>query len=107
MKLSVADTTILTYTIDVTCAGAKLGGLRTELQVGQTVTLQRGPKKARFRIVWVRQLTPKELHAGVECLEPQAGFLGVDLSEKEPGGDKNFDTLMTLLTKNSCPAPRQ
>lgn len=107
VKLSLADVTLLTYTIDITCAGARLGGLRTALQPGQTVVLHRGPKKARFRIVWVQQVTPKEIHAGVECLEPQAGFLGVDLSEQERGGDKNFDTLMTLLSKNSRPEPRR
>ena len=106
VKVSVGDTTHLTHTIDVTCTGARLGGLHAELQPGQTVVLHRGLKKARFRVVWVERRTPKEIHAGLECLEPQSGFLGVDLSQ-EHESDKNFETLLTLLSKNSKPAPAQ
>ena len=48
--------------------------LRTQLQPGMIVSLQRGPRKAKFRIAWIRQLVPNELQAGVECLEPQSNF---------------------------------
>ena len=100
VKVSVGDATFFSHTIDVTCTGTRLGGLYTDLQPGQTVMLQRGQKKARFRVVWVQRLTAKELHAGLECLEPQRSFLGVDLSEEERES-KNLETLMTLLTKSS------
>jgi PilZ domain len=104
VKVLLGSATLLTHTIDITCSGARLGGLHTELQPGQTVVLHRGTKKARFRVVWVERMTAKELHVGVECLEPQSGFLGVDLSEQEREGEKSFQTLMTLLSKNSKPA---
>jgi len=46
------------------------------------ISLQRGSKKAKFRIAWIRQLAPTELQAGVESLEPQNIFWGVDLSDQ-------------------------
>ena len=108
VKVTLGDATLLTHTIDVTCTGARLGGLHTELQPGQTVVLHRGPKKARFRVIWVRHVTSKEIHVGLECLEPQNGFLGIDLSDQEREGDKSFETFMTLLSKSSKSAePRQ
>ncbi len=98
VKVSVRGTTQLAYTVDLARAGARLGGLRTALQVGETVTLQRGSHKAKFRIVWIQQLNANEMQAGVESLEPQDSFLGVDLSEQEGEGRKTVDMLMTLLT---------
>jgi hypothetical protein len=98
VKVSVRGATHLAYTVDLARAGARLGGLRTELQVGETVILQRGSHKAKFRIVWVQQLNPNEMQAGVESLEPQDSFLGIDLSEQEGEGRKTVDMLMTLLT---------
>ena len=101
VKLSLGDATLLTHTIDITCAGARLGGLRAELQPGQTVVLHRGAKKARFRVVWVQHLDANEIHAGLECLEPQDKFLGLDLSAEEHRGEKNVEMLMTLLSRSS------
>lgn len=99
VKLSVGDATQLAHTVDITCSGARLGGLRTMLQPGGMVMLQRGSQKARCRVAWVRQLAPNEFQAGLECLEPENTFLGVDLSGNE--GEKNVETLMTLLSKSS------
>jgi hypothetical protein len=53
-----------------------------------------------FRIAWVRQLSPNELQAGVEALEPQSNFWGVDLSDREREAKKQTQALMTLLS--SC-----
>ena len=68
-----ADTvTLLAYTVDITDGGARLGGLRGELQPGMIVSLQRGSHKAKFRVAWVQELAPNELRAGLECLNRTA-----------------------------------
>ena len=105
VKVCIGDATLITHTLDIACSGARLGGLHAELQVGQTVVLQLGPKKARFKVVWVERRTPKELHAGLECLEPQSGFLGVDLTDQQ-AADKSFDSLMTLLKSSKAATAR-
>lgn len=66
------------------------------------ISLQRGARKAEFRVEWIKQLAPNEFQAGIESLEPQNNFWGVDLS-----GDvdikKDGETLMSL----SWPAPQK
>jgi len=106
VKVSVGVATQLAHSVDITCAGARLGGLRAALHPGETVILQRGSQKARCRVAWVRQLGPNEIQAGLEFLEPQNTFLGVDLSGNERQGERSVEMLMTLLSKNSrsdCP----
>jgi PilZ domain-containing protein len=106
VKLSVGDASHMAHTMDITCSGARLGGLRAQLKTGDTVTLQRGSQKARFRIIWIQQLGPNEIQAGVECLERQNSFLGVDLSDEERNGKKDVGMLMSLLAAAKSPQPR-
>jgi hypothetical protein len=73
------------------------------LQPGVIISLQRGSKKAKFRITWTRQVAPNELQAGVESLELQDNFWGVDLSDREREAEKDVKALMTLLS--SCSKP--
>ena len=101
VKVSLAGTSHLAHTVDIACEGTRLGGLRTELRLGEIVSLQRGSQKAKFRIVWIRQLGPNEIQAGVESLEPREDFLGVDLKAPERGPEKDVDMLMTLLSQAS------
>ena len=106
VKHSVGDASHMAHTMDITCAGARLGGLRAQLKAGDTVTLQRGSQKARFRVIWIQQLGPNEIQAGVECLERQGNFLGVDLSDEERNGKKDVDMLMSLLAGSKSTQPR-
>ena len=99
VKVSTDKVTLLAYTVDITDSGARLGGLRTDLQLGMIVSLQRGPHKARFRVAWVQELAPNELRAGVECLEPHSNFWGVNLADRDEV-KKDMQALMTLLTSN-------
>ena len=99
VKVSIDKVDLLAYTVDTTDGGARVGGLRTQLQPGMIVSLQRGSHKAKFRIAWVRELAPNELQAGVECLEPRSNFWGVNLSDRE-NQVKDMQGLMTLLTSN-------
>jgi hypothetical protein len=100
VKMWTDTDTHLAHTIDVACTGARLGALRRQLQVGTVVTLQRGPKKAKFRIVWMRQLTPTEAQAGVEALDSQDEFWGIRLSDRE-GEDKKDMRAFLMLLSNS------
>ena|SRR6266849_5409741 len=101
VKVSTDRVALLAYTVDITDSGARLGGLRTELQLGMIVSLQRGSHKAKFRIAWVRELAPNELQAGVECLEPRSNFWGVNLSDRENEVKKDTEALMTLLSSKA------
>jgi hypothetical protein len=102
VKVSVDKATHLAHTVDIADTGARLGGLRTQLQPGMIVSLQRGSHNAKFRIAWIRQLAPNELQAGVECLEPQNKFWGVDLSDREDEAEKDWQALMTVLVPKSA-----
>ena len=100
VKVSTDTVTLLAYTVDITDGGARLGGLRGELQLGMIVSLQRGSHKAKFRVAWVQDLAPNELRAGVECLEPHSNFWGVNLADRDNEAKKDLQALMTLLTSN-------
>jgi hypothetical protein len=100
VKISVGKVTGLAHTIDITPSGARLGALRTQLQPGTTISLQRGPKKAQFRIEWIKQLAPNELQAGIKALEPQNNFWGVNLAD-DLDAKKDMETLMSLLSRPS------
>jgi len=70
------------------------------------ITLQRGAKKAEFRVEWIKQLAPNELQAGIESLEPQNSFWGVNLSDEGSEAQKESQqALMTLLSGRSKSVP--
>lgn len=50
-------------TVDITCEGARIGGLRQQLRPGIVIDLRRQMKTAKFRVVWVLQLGPNEIQA--------------------------------------------
>lgn len=76
VKIVDGDSTQHIHTLDICGSGARIGGLRSQLQVGGTIVLHRGVRNAKFRIVWIRQLAPNEVHAGVEALESDNGLFG-------------------------------
>jgi PilZ domain len=106
VKISVAKETLLAHTLDISHNGARLGALRTELQPGTVVSVRRGSKKADFRVTWVRQLAANEVQVGIECLEAQDNFWGVNLSDQNGRGKDNMEAFMTLLTSTSRKDPR-
>ena len=102
VKVAVDKVTHFAHTIDITPSGARLGTLRTQLQPGMIITLRRGLKKAEFRVQWIRQLSPTELQAGIESLEPQKqhNFWGVNLSDQFEA-KKDMQAFLTLLSSRS------
>jgi hypothetical protein len=101
VKVSIDAVTHLAHTIDITQTGARLGALRTELQPGTIVILQRGSQRAKFQIAWSKQLAPNELQAGIESLQPTGNFWGVDLSDDSEAKKESQQALMTLLAGRS------
>ena len=97
VKVSIGGITHLAHTFDLTYVGARLGGLRAELKHGQVISLPRGPKKATFKVVWVQQMGPNEVQAGVQAVEVQNNFWGVDLSETERESKSSVEALMSLV----------
>ena len=99
VKAIIGGATHLAHTLDISHSGARIGGIRSKLQVGMMVELQRGPRKAQFHIRWIQELSPTEMRIGIESPEPQETFWGVDLS----GNDLSTqtDALMALLSSPS------
>jgi len=85
------------HTIDITETGARVGGLHTVIEPGQLITLQRGQAKARFRVIWTKQLSPSELHAGIESAELDKNIWGFDLQDPEETAGKDNEFLMQVL----------
>jgi hypothetical protein len=85
------------HTIDITETGARVGGLHTVIEPGQLITLQRGQAKARFRVIWTKQLSPSELHAGIESAELDKNIWGFDLQDPEKTAGKDNEFLMQVL----------
>lgn len=108
VKVLIDQVTHLAHTVDITDSGARLGALRMQLQPGTIISLQRGSQRAKFQIAWVRQLAPTELQAGIESLQPQNSFWGVDLSARSAEIKKEAQqALMTLLSGHSKAAKRK
>jgi hypothetical protein len=82
VKVSVGHVTHLAHTVDITSTGARLVAYQTHLQPRMIVGLQCGSKKRKFRVEWTKRLSPNEIQAGIECLQPpRSNFWGVDLSD--------------------------
>jgi hypothetical protein len=97
VKVSIGDGAGLAYTMDITSHGARLGGVQITFEAGQTVSLTRNGRKANFRVVWIRQISPKEIHAGIEAMQPVDSFWGVDLSDREQAAKKDIEAMMSLM----------
>ena len=58
-------------TINISRKGARVGGVRAPLSVGDTIGMQYRNRQARFRITWVGSLsTPTGTQVGLDCLHP-------------------------------------
>jgi hypothetical protein len=100
VKITASGVFHLAHTSDLTCLGARLGGLHTELKQGEIVSVQRGPKKANFKVVWVQHLGANEVHVGLQAVAKQGNFWGVDLPQPEHDSKSDADPVM-------APAPEK
>ena len=90
----------LVHTLDISPEGARLGALRTLLNPGQVITLQRGIDKMQFCIKWTKQLSRNEIQAGVESLEPERNIWGLEGLEEQKRPDKQQEFLLTVVTED-------
>jgi hypothetical protein len=97
VKVSIGEGAGLAYTLDITSIGARLGGVQITFEAGQTVSLIRNGRRANFRVVWIRQVNPKEIHAGIEAMQPVDNFWGVDLTDRQQATKKDVEALMSLV----------
>lgn len=97
VKISSTQGPGLAYTMDIASRGARLGGVPATLENGQTVSLTRNGRKANFKVVWVRKISPTEIQVGIEAQQGMENFWGVDLSDRQQGGKKDMEALMNLL----------
>ena len=101
VKVSVNKVTHVAHTVDITPTGARINCAHlTQVQPGTIILVQRGSRKAEFRVQWIRQLSPDEQQIGMESLEPQSNFWGIDLSD-EFEAKQDMQRLMAALSQES------
>jgi serine phosphatase RsbU (regulator of sigma subunit) len=70
------------HTVDISTSGLGLSGFKTQPQPGEILEIHCGPRKARFRVVWIGSPhTAAEGQVGVERLAGEANILDLDVSE--------------------------
>ena len=88
VKIALPGSSLLVHTLDISVTGVRLGAIRKELLPGQMVSLSRGAKKAQYRIIWVEQ-RDHEFHAGLEAVQVNENFWGVDLDAEHRESKEN------------------
>lgn len=69
-----------TYTVDISRRGARLEWISSLKGAGETIEVQRGREKARFRVVWIGHVgTPQDNQIGICSLEPTTYIWGEPL----------------------------
>ena len=85
------------HTIDISRSGARLASMGCLKGPGETIEVERGWQKARFRVVWVGQVgTPQDNQIGISSLEPGKYLWGVTLPPAKP---KTYSTPQTEAAK--------
>jgi hypothetical protein len=82
---SQGDSGLLAHTLDISSSGAKVGALRSRLQPGSVLIVQRGHTRARCLVIWSRELAPQEVQIGIKFLDRDAHLWNLDL-EDDCGG---------------------
>ncbi len=95
--------TVLAHTLDITNRGARIGGLKHPVSVGEIVGLQRGTDKARFRVVWVGTEEARNPgQAGLECVQENKNIWNVVLDDLGPD---TFDVSSIQASVAESPIP--
>ena len=76
---------LLVHTLDINSSGAKIGALREWIESDSFLVIHRGHTRARCRVVWSRQVGPKEVQIGIEFKKQDARFWGLDLDDECAG----------------------
>ena len=76
---------LFVHTLDISSTGAKIGAVREYIQPGSVLLIQHGRNRAQCRVIWSRQVGPREIQIGVEFLKNNPRFWHVDLDEGRAG----------------------
>lgn len=77
--------------LDVSPHGARLSGVRAGRELGEVLYLERGKKKAFYRVVWVgSKQDGRDAQVGLQCVEQDVSIWGVDLL---PGEDERYESI--------------
>jgi hypothetical protein len=71
--------------LDLSRQGAKLGAFRDQVRIGDILTVQRQHKRSKCKVVWVRQMGPREIQVGIELLGNDDAFWGIPLEDDRAG----------------------
>jgi hypothetical protein len=71
---------------NISSEGALISGIRHRLKTGDVIGIQYNEKKARFKVVWVKDAgLPRALEAGVQILSSQRSpWLDLAVSGEQP-----------------------
>jgi hypothetical protein len=69
------------HTLNLSASGARLGAFRQPVNRGDILVVQRKYKRAKCRVIWVREMGRGEIHVGIEFLAAEQDFWGIDLEE--------------------------
>jgi hypothetical protein len=97
----------LAHTLDLTEVSARLGGLCSLLEPGETIELQRGAVKARFQVFWMGAPgSAMEGQAGVRSVETGKNVWGIHLpaDEPDPSADYALRSQMPPTRANQRPS---
>src|ERR1700693_1656699 len=68
------------FTVDISREGAKLSGVRAQIQIGEVIGVSHGPNKSRFAVKWAGQPgTPREGELGLQNITPEKYIWSVAL----------------------------
>jgi len=72
---------LLVHTLDISSSGAKIGAVREWIQPGSILAIQRKHNRSLCRVMWSRQIGPREIQIGIEFLGRDTQIWGLDLDE--------------------------
>jgi hypothetical protein len=76
---------LLVHTLDISTSGAKIGALRECIQPGSVLLIQRRHTRVRCRVKWSHKIGPQEVQIGIEFLDRDPDFWGLDLDDNCAG----------------------
>lgn len=90
----------LAYTLDISHQGARLGGIRVQIDMGSELDVQYKHQRATFRVAWVGQPGTRTAdQAGIECIEANK-YIWPELPN-----ETYHDTFVSLGTSAAALAP--
>ncbi len=92
------------FTMDVTPNGARIGGVKQELKVGEVIGLARGATKTKCRVTWSAKHKNGLNEIGIELLEPQKNIWAVSLPKAQPDQFKGKRSASEMAAPNTAPS---